>query len=96
MMESVKQWFRDWSDACEYANECVPDLSFLAPREPYTALVGIAAVCFLIWRLNETRIARRRAGAASKSACTPSAAELGRLLGEMRRTREPAPERRAA
>jgi hypothetical protein len=51
-MESIVNWFQDWSDACVYAKECAPDLSFL-PQEPFTALASIAAVCFFIWRRNE-------------------------------------------
>jgi hypothetical protein len=60
-MESVRQWFQDWSDACEYARECAPDLSLFAPHEPYSALGSIAAVCFLLWWSNEKRINRQRA-----------------------------------
>jgi hypothetical protein len=56
MMESIKTWFQDWSDACEYAKECVPDMSFATPQEPYTALVSIAAACFLVWWWNERAI----------------------------------------
>ncbi len=52
-MESIKLRFQDWSDACEYAKECVPDLSFAVPEEPFSALASIAAVCFLIWWWNE-------------------------------------------
>ncbi len=55
-MESIKNWFQDWSDACEYAKECAPDLSFLAPTEPYSALASIAAVCFLVWWWNDKKI----------------------------------------
>jgi len=55
-MESIKEWFQDWSDACEYAKECVPDLSFVVPAEPFSALVSIAAVCFIVWRWNERKI----------------------------------------
>lgn len=61
-MESVRQWFQDWSDACEYAKECVPDFSFLRSfilGEPYTALLSIAGVCWLLWALNERAIRRR-------------------------------------
>lgn len=60
-MESVRQWFQDWSDACEYANECAPDFSFLssfALGEPYTALLSILAACWLLWALNERAIRR--------------------------------------
>jgi hypothetical protein len=55
-MESFGQWFQDWAEACSYAQECVPDLSALAPREPYSALASIAGVCFVIWWWNETKI----------------------------------------
>ena len=63
-MESVKQWFQDWSDACEYAKECAPDFSFLSSfafGEPYTALISIAGVCWLLWALNERAIKRKAA-----------------------------------
>ncbi len=55
-METLKKWFQDWSDACEYANECAPDLSFLALSEPYTGLLWIAASCYFLWAMNEWRI----------------------------------------
>lgn len=54
-MNSIGNWFQDWSDACEYAKECVPDLSFAAPQEPYSALAGIAAACLLMWAWNERK-----------------------------------------
>ncbi len=60
MLESIKQYFQDWSDACEYAKECAPDLSFLKLGEPYTALATIAVACFLLWAANERRIKRRQ------------------------------------
>lgn len=63
-MESVRQWFQDWSDACEYAKECVPDFSFLSSfvlGEPYTALLSIIGACWLLWALNERSIRRRAA-----------------------------------
>ncbi|WP_400767352.1 hypothetical protein [Methylosinus sporium] len=63
-MESIKTWFQDWSDACEYAKECAPDLSFL-PGEPFTALFGIAAVCFLVWWWNERSLRAKMAIVAS-------------------------------
>ena len=87
-MESVKQWFQDWSDACEYARECAPDLSFLAPHEPYTALGSIALVCFLLWRSNEKRINRRRASErrdqAEDAACSAQTRELQLMLERMK------------
>ena len=55
-MNSIGNWFQDWSDACEYAKECVPDLSFAAPQEPYSALVSIALGCFLMWAWNERKL----------------------------------------
>jgi hypothetical protein len=59
MLESVRQYFQDWSDACEYAKECAPDLSFLGNGEPFTALLFIGAVCYLVYAINEARIKRR-------------------------------------
>jgi hypothetical protein len=59
MLEHVRQYFQDWSDACEYANECAPDLSVLGNGEPFTALLFIAGVCYLAYAVNEARIARR-------------------------------------
>ncbi len=63
MLESVRQYLQDWSDACEYANECAPDLSFLGNGEPFTALLFIAGACYLAWAVNEARIGRRHAAA---------------------------------
>ena len=63
-MESIRQWFQDWSDACEYAKECVPDFSFLSSftlGEPYTALLSILGACWLLWALNERSIRRSAA-----------------------------------
>jgi hypothetical protein len=59
MLESVRQYFQDWSDACEYAKECAPDLTFLGNGEPYTALLFIGAVCYAVYAINEARIRRR-------------------------------------
>lgn len=80
MLESVKQYFQDWSDACEYAKECAPDLSFLGNGEPFTALLFIAALCYLAWAVNEARIQRRfRAPVAP----TQSAPELSAVVAQM-------------
>lgn len=68
MLESVRQYLQDWSDACEYANECAPDFSFLGNGEPFTALLFIAALCYLVYAFNEGRIARRRLDASSVAA----------------------------
>ncbi|AZG77631.1 hypothetical protein [Methylocystis rosea] len=77
-MEAVKQWFQDWSDACEYAKECAPDFSFLksfAIGEPYTALISIAGVCWLVWALNERAIKRKAARLRAKAVKAESRAE---------------------
>jgi|GEM_PF-1392574 len=77
-MESVKQWFQDWSDACEYAKECAPDFSFLSSfafGEPYTALFSIAAVCWLVWALNERAIKRKAARLQARAVKADSCAE---------------------
>jgi hypothetical protein len=66
-METIRNWFQDWSDACEYANECAPDLSFLMPTEPFISLFAITAACFACWALTESRIRIfERARAASR------------------------------
>ncbi len=54
-LESLKLWFQDWSDACEYAKECGPDVGVFAPDEPYSALISIAVACFLAWWWNERK-----------------------------------------
>lgn len=82
MLESVRQYFQDWSDACEYANECAPDLSFLGNGEPFTALLFIAAACYLAWAVNEARIQRRDRACAAASA-QPSD-ELKTVAGKMK------------
>ena len=58
MMEPLWQWVREWGEACTYARECVPDLSFFVPNEPYSALATIAGACFIVWRWNDTKIRR--------------------------------------
>jgi hypothetical protein len=78
MMESVKQWFQDWSDACEYAKECAPDFSFLSSfafGEPYTALISIAGVCWLVWAFNERAIKRKAARLRARAVKAESCAE---------------------
>ncbi|MBM3552833.1 MAG: hypothetical protein FJX45_13980 [Alphaproteobacteria bacterium] len=89
-MEAIKQWFQDWSDACEYAKECVPDFSFLssfALGEPYTALLSILGACWLLWAFNERSIRRSaalrrqmtRAGAGARD---PALQEMTHLPGK--------------
>ncbi|HEY8124900.1 MAG TPA: hypothetical protein VIF88_05725 [Methylocystis sp.] len=86
-MESVKQWFQDWSDACEYAKECAPDFSFLksfAFGEPYTALISIAGVCWLLWAVNE-RANKRKAARLQAMAAATGVEAHGAALQDMKR-----------
>jgi hypothetical protein len=47
IFETIKGWFQDWSDACEYANECAPDFSFLTPKSPvWLLLTAVIAIVF--------------------------------------------------
>jgi hypothetical protein len=86
MMESIEQYLQDWSDACEYANECAPDLSFLGNGEPFTALASIAAICFAVWAINELRINR---GMRARPIAAPrDAGELKTVVEKMKQ--EPA------
>lgn len=84
MMEGIKQYLQDWSDACEYANECAPDLSFFGNGEPFTALLFIAAVCGAAWAINEARIRRR--AASPPAAETPVGGELKPFVEKMKQT----------
>lgn len=87
-MESVRQWFQDWSDACEYAKECVPDVSFLwsfSLGEPYTALLSILGACWLLWAFNERSIRRNAALRQRMAHEAASAGALDSALQEMQR-----------
>lgn len=53
MIETVRTWFHDWSDACEYANECAPDLSFLAQNEPNACLLLTVVIALAFWGFNK-------------------------------------------
>ncbi len=81
-MVSISQWLQDWSDACEYAGECVPDLSPFSLPEPYSALLAVCALCFLLWWWNEPRTRHPH-----RSKALPEVASAGRLsqLEELRR-----------
>ena len=59
-MEAYVRWYQDWADACVYAQECIPDVSFLYPKEPYSALVCIAAMSFAVWWRNERCLKKMR------------------------------------
>jgi hypothetical protein len=93
-MESIKQWFQDWADACEYANECAPDFSTfpVGNGEPYTAIAAIAVACYLAWAVNEWRLQRRMTQAV---AAAPAAGELKVVVAKMQQT-QAAPEKLAA
>jgi hypothetical protein len=95
-MESIGNWFQDWSDACIYAKECAPDLSFL-PGEPFTALASIAAVCVFFWWRNEQAL--RDSGLVSATETEAEApvayAELTAAL-DRARSLVSAPEKKAA
>jgi hypothetical protein len=93
MMESIKQYLQDWSDACEYAKECAPDLSFLGNGEPFTALLTIAAACFLAFAINERRIARR---ARTRPIAAASAADELKTVAEKMKPQPAGPEKLAA
>ena len=99
MMKSLWQWVQDWGDACTYARECVPDLSFLVPNEPYSALASIAAVCFIVWWWNDGKIRRillREAQVGEKFSLPDIPTKgLNAMVG-MARTVAPASENKAA
>lgn len=79
MLEPVRQYLQDWSDACEYANECAPDLSFFGNGEPFTALLFIAAASYLVYAFNEARIARRL-----EAGSTAAGSDLMRVVEKMK------------
>jgi hypothetical protein len=99
MMEPLWQWVREWGEACTYARECVPDLSFFVPSEPYSALATIASVCFIVWRWNDTKIQqillREAQVGAEFSLPDISTKELTAIVG-MARTVPPTSENKAA
>lgn len=94
MLEAVKTYLQDWSDACEYANECAPDLSFLGNGEPFTALLFVAAVCYLAWAINEAGIKRRMAALASVA--PQAAGDLKSVVEKLTPAPAAAPEKLAA
>ena len=52
MLEKIRLFFRDWSEACEYAKECAPDLSVLIGDEQFLALLLTLAVIAGFWLAN--------------------------------------------
>jgi hypothetical protein len=98
-MESIRTWFQDWSDACEYAKECAPDLSFLTLNEPWSAFLALAALCFVAWLLNEKRLSRllaRERRHLHSQAAFRATGELGLTLGQMKAAHPPVVEKQAA
>ena len=98
MMEPLWQWVREWGEACTYARECNPDLSYFVPKEPYSALACIAGVCFIAWRWNNTKIRRillREAQVGAKVLPEVSTKELTAIVG-MARTAPTTSENKAA
>jgi hypothetical protein len=97
-MESIKTWFQDWSDACEYAKECAPDFSFLTLPEPWSAFAAFAAVCFAIWWWNERRLVGTRVAEAPihlrEETLSTQVDALGRMFDKM--SANPAQSKRAA
>lgn len=83
-MTTIKNWFQDWSDACKYANECAPDLSFLTPAEPYAGLLWIAGTCFFLWAINEARIKASHQGQQFKQQPEAPKHPLKRALAGLR------------
>lgn len=99
-METPKQWFQDWTDACTYANECAPDFSAFAPSEPYSALGAIAVFVFLLWWWNDRRIKKlvaREARYASKSELPAGRKDgLSMVFEQLKAARPASAENRAA
>jgi len=98
-MDSLRQWVQDWTEACTYARECVPDLSLFVPTEPYSALASIAGVCFVIWWWNDRKIKqillREIQPGAERAAAAARNGGLNAILDKAR-TVPPTPENKAA
>jgi len=83
-MEAVVNWFQDWSDACEYAKECAPDLSFLALREPWSAFAAIALMVLAVWLSNERGLRKVLAKERRARATIQPAGSLAPVLDQMK------------
>ncbi len=55
-MESLGIWYQNWAEACSYAQECVPDVSFTFLGEPYSALGSLAGILSVVWWRNEKKL----------------------------------------
>ncbi|HXY58900.1 MAG TPA: hypothetical protein VEH76_09990 [Methylocystis sp.] len=96
-MESVVNWFQDWSDACQYANECAPDLSFVGRLEPWSAFAAIVLMVFAVWLLNERGLRKVLEREQRVGAAVEASPRLAPLLGQMKGSGAPiAPHQRAA
>lgn len=58
MTNSVALYLQDWNDACVYARECWPDMSFIQVGEPWTFLAVLLITCYVVYRVNERNIDR--------------------------------------
>lgn len=67
MLETYKSRFQDWSEACEYANECALDPSLLRPTESSVCLLLTAVIALFFWRVNGWRAEERAKLSASAS-----------------------------
>ncbi len=98
-MDSFREWVQDWSEACTYARECVPDLAFFVPNEPYSALTSIAGVCFVIWWWNGRKIKqilRRELQLGAEHGASAARIDGLSTILDKARTVPPAPENKAA
>lgn len=80
-MEKIDSWRQDWSDACEYARECAPDLSFLAGVVPDASLLLTLVVAFAFWAANARQTERSVAVGAFNTA--PDRSMLRQLLSPL-------------
>lgn len=71
MLEAIRNWFQDWSDACEYANECAPDFSFIYAFHPNECLQIITVLAFIFLAISEWRIKKGRHNCARASNASP-------------------------
>lgn len=85
-MEAVVNWFQDWSDACRYANECAPDMSFLPHLEPWSAFAAIGLIVFAVWLRNEKDL-KKTLEKERRAAATAQPANFASVLEQMKGSR---------
>ena len=91
MLEAIRNWLQDWLDACEYANECVPDFSFIDAFHPNKWLQIIIILAFIFLVINEWRIKLRQHVCAQAANDRPDHFTLktlfsGSILGDLATT----------